>query len=74
MEKAWSLPQELVLKFIATWVNADLQNREDFFIQLLDVINWASINNAFISEHIDSEPIYNRFAFSSAVSFPWSGV
>jgi hypothetical protein len=60
MEKAWSLPQELVLKFIVTWVNADLPSREDFLIQLLEIINWASINTAFIAEHIDSESIYNR--------------
>jgi hypothetical protein len=60
LEKAWSLPQELVLKFIVTWVNADLPSREDFLIQLLEIINWASINTAFIAEHIDSESIYNR--------------
>lgn len=60
MEKAWSLPQELVLRFIVTWVHADLQSREDFFMPLLDVINWASVNNAFLSDHIDNEPIYNR--------------
>jgi hypothetical protein len=34
MEKAWSLPQELVLKFIVSWVNADPPNREDLLMQV----------------------------------------
>jgi hypothetical protein len=60
MEKAWSLPQELVLRFIVNWVNADVTSREEFLIQLLEIINWGSISNSFISDHIDSEPLYEK--------------
>ena len=59
MEKAWSLPQELVLKFIVNWVNADASNREEFLIQMLEVIDWSNMNPAFIADHIDSESLYN---------------
>ena len=57
-EKGWSIHPELVLRFVANWVNYDLTNREECFPSLLYCVNWSSINPGFVCEHLDKEQLY----------------
>ena len=57
-EHGWQLPQEHLLKFLSQWVSFSLTEREDNYLQLLEYINWASINPHFIFDHLDKEPLY----------------
>uniref|UniRef100_A0A0K2TFI6 Putative LOC101862921 [Aplysia californica] n=1 Tax=Lepeophtheirus salmonis TaxID=72036 RepID=A0A0K2TFI6_LEPSM len=57
-EKSWNLSQELVLKFIALWVNADISSRKDGLPSLLDLVNWSQIDTGFLSDHLEKEPLY----------------
>ena len=57
-EKGYYLHPELVLRFVANWVNYDLTNREECFPGLLYCVNWSSVNPSFVCEHLDKEQLY----------------
>ena len=59
-EKGWSLPADLVLKFLSSWVNADLASREQYFPDLLYSINWQNVNSSFIASHLEEEQLYHN--------------
>ena len=59
-EKGLSLPADLVLKFLSSWVNADLASREQYFPDLLYSINWQNVNSSFIASHLEEEQLYHN--------------
>lgn len=57
-EKAWSIPQDVAVKFMSRWVFHDQTNRERDFKQLLLNMEWTTMDHNVIMEFIDQEPLF----------------
>ncbi|CAL8103102.1 unnamed protein product [Orchesella dallaii] len=57
-EKAWSIPQDVAVKFMSRWVYHDQINRERDFKQLLLNMEWTTMDPNVIVEFIDQEPLF----------------
>lgn len=58
IEKAWSIPQDVAVKFMSRWVFHDQVNRERDFKQLLLNMEWTTMDPNVIVEFIDQEPLF----------------
>lgn len=57
-EKAWSIPQDVAVKFMSRWVFHDQTNREKDFKHLLLNMDWPTIDPNVIVDFIDQEPLF----------------
>ncbi|TRY64015.1 hypothetical protein TCAL_05574 [Tigriopus californicus] len=55
-----SVSQNILLMFITQWVDCNIPEREGFFMDLLPMIQWSSMEPQFVTDHIERTPLYQN--------------
>ena len=58
LNKAYYFQDELILRFITHWVSQEKSGREENFATLLHNVTWASLDPAFIFNHLEEEELF----------------
>lgn len=59
-DDAWTVPQSALLPFVTNWVLQDVPGREQHTRKLLTFVDWTSMDQQAITEHVDRDPLYPR--------------
>lgn len=59
-DDAWTIPQSALLPFVTNWVLQDVPGREQHTRKLLTFVDWTSMDQQAITEHVDRDPLYPR--------------
>lgn len=55
-----SVSQNILLLFITQWVDCNIPEREGYFMDLLPMIHWNSMEPQFVIDHIERTPLYQN--------------